>query len=58
MRIKLDENMPGQLTTILRKLGHDAETVIDEGMAGCPDRDIWENAQHERRFFITQDLDF
>ena len=58
MRIKLDENMPSRLTPILRSLSHDADTVIEEGLAGHSDRDIWENAQHEGRFLITQDLDF
>ena len=58
MRIKLDENMPSGLSSILRNLGHDADTVIEEGMAGHSDGDIWDNAQHQGRFLITQDLDF
>jgi predicted nuclease of predicted toxin-antitoxin system len=58
MKIKLDENMPIGLAAILSSLGHDVETVVQEGMAGCPDFKIWEMAQEEGRFLITQDLDF
>jgi predicted nuclease of predicted toxin-antitoxin system len=31
MKIKLDENMPGDLAALLRKAGHDVDTVHDEG---------------------------
>lgn len=58
MRIKLDENLPFTLARHLRSLGHDAETVFDEGLAGRDDGQVWRAAQKERRFFITQDLDF
>jgi predicted nuclease of predicted toxin-antitoxin system len=58
VKIKLDENMPTQLTGVLASLGHDVEKVVQGGMAGCPDRDIWERVQQEGRFLITQGLDF
>ena len=58
MKIKLDENMPGQMVSVLANLGHNVETVIQEGMAGYPDGNIWRRAQQEGRFLITQDLDF
>jgi hypothetical protein len=58
MKIKLDENMPAGLAEILVRLGHDVETVPQEGLAGCSDPDIWSSAQREGRFLITQDLDF
>jgi predicted nuclease of predicted toxin-antitoxin system len=58
MRIKLDENLPQRLAAILAQLGHDTSTAIDEGLTGCTDREIWEAAQQETRFLITQDLDF
>ena len=58
MKIKLDENMPVQLAGILTSLGHDVETVIKEGLAGYSDPAIWDRAQQEGRFLITQDLDF
>ncbi|MBI1814088.1 MAG: DUF5615 family PIN-like protein [Deltaproteobacteria bacterium] len=58
MRIKLDENMPVALVKRLVALGHDVDSVPDEGLASRPDSDIWAAAQRTRRFLITQDLDF
>lgn len=58
MRIKLDENLPLQLGTVLKELGHEVSTVRDEGLTGHADKEIWQAAQKESRFLITQDLDF
>ncbi len=58
MKIKIDENLPASLVPILFKLGHDAETVPQEGMAGKPDDQIWKEVKKAGRFLITQDLDF
>ena len=58
MRIKLDENLPGDLVTALRSLGHDVESVVTEGLAGHPDPDVWKAAQSEDRILITQDIRF
>jgi predicted nuclease of predicted toxin-antitoxin system len=58
MRIKLDENMPVSLAYLLSDLGHDVHTTPDEGLTGRSDDVIWAASQEERRFLITQDLDF
>lgn len=58
MKIKLDENLPTALAERLRGLGHDVETVHEEAMDGERDERIWNSAQSEERFLITQDLDF
>jgi hypothetical protein len=58
MRIKLDENLPQQIADSLKSLGHDVHTAQDEGISGCVDSVIWQAAQDEERFLITQDLDF
>lgn len=58
MKIKLDENLPAQLADNLRALGHDVQTVPEEGLAGHLDADVWSAAQNEQRFLLTQDLDF
>jgi Domain of unknown function (DUF5615) len=58
MKIKLDENLPLRLATLLNDLGHDVRTFHDELLIGHPDKDIWKAAQRESRFLITQDLDF
>jgi predicted nuclease of predicted toxin-antitoxin system len=58
VKIKLDENMPVSLVAALRRLGHDIHTVRVEQLTGQRDDRIWEAAQREERFLITQDLDF
>ena len=58
MKIKLDENLPVRLARTLEKLGHDTDTIPEEGLTGRSDLHIWEAAQEAERFLITQDLDF
>ena len=58
MKIKLDENIPGGLSGVLQALGHDCDSVVDEGLAGYSDLPVWQAAQQAERFFVTQDLDF
>ena len=58
MKIKLDENLPVSLSRVLQNLAHDVDTVAQEHLSGRSDRDIWQAAQREQRFLITQDLDF
>lgn len=58
MNIKLDENLPLRLAHLLTAFGHNIHTVHEERLAGHADREIWEAAQKESRFMITQDLDF
>lgn len=58
MRVKIDENLPASLAAALRALGHDADTVMEEGLSGSSDPEVWAAAQAESRLLITQDLDF
>lgn len=58
MKIKLDENLPARLVSILQRQGHDVDTAPDEHLSGRPDADIWQAVTAEGRFLITQDLDF
>ncbi len=58
MRIKLDENLPAGLSQELSRLGHDVHTSPGEGLTGRSDDAVWSAAQQERRFFLTQDMDF
>ena len=58
MKIKLDENLPASLVGILVALGHETDTVEDEGVNGRSDEVVWDRAQRDGRFLITQDLDF
>ena len=56
--MKLDENLPASLASLLEALGHDVHTTEGEGLAGKSDDEIWKTAQNESRFLLTQDLDF
>jgi len=58
MKIKLDENLPRALALRLAAIGHDVHTVTEEGIAGEGDLVVWEAAQREERFLITQDMHF
>ena len=58
MKAKLDENLPLQIASGLRMLGHDVHTMQEERLSGCADSDLWRAAQREGRLLITQDLDF
>jgi predicted nuclease of predicted toxin-antitoxin system len=58
MRFTIVENLPQSLAEVLTSLGHAADTVPQEGLAGRADPEVWAAAQESGRFFITQDLDF
>jgi predicted nuclease of predicted toxin-antitoxin system len=58
MKIKLDENLPVSLATILSGLRHDVHTIAEENLSRGSDREIWAAAQRDAPVLITQDLDF
>jgi predicted nuclease of predicted toxin-antitoxin system len=58
MKIKLDENLPARLADILNRLGHNTDTIPNEGYASSDDNQVWKLAQQTQRFLIAQDLDF
>ncbi len=58
MRVKLDENLPVQLKHLFIASGHDAATVLDEGIGGATDSAVVSACLAEERVLFTQDLDF
>ena len=58
MRVKLDENLPIQLKHLFTESGHDAVTVLEEGMGGATDSDVASVCLAEKRILVTQDMDF
>lgn len=58
MQIKIDEDLPRQVVALLRERGHQADSVVDQSMAGWNDADLWRNIQVERRFLVTADKGF
>jgi len=55
MRFKLDENLPAELASDLATAGHEAETVVTEGLTGSADSDLLEVVRREGRISLTLD---
>lgn len=58
MKLKLDENVHGDVGETLRTQGHDVLTVHDQDLAGHPDTDVAAAVKDEGRCLVTFDLDF
>lgn len=58
MRFKLDENLPRELARLFVEAGHDAVTVLEQGMVGASDPHIASVCRSEGRALVTLDLDF
>ncbi len=58
MKFKIDENLPVELAHLLIAAGHDASTVITQGLQGSDDPTIASVCTHELRVLVTLDLDF
>ncbi len=58
LRFKLDENLPRRVPPALRALGHDVETAVSEGLAGCEDPNLLAACGAEDRILVPLDLDF
>ena len=56
--VKVDEDLPVEVADILRRAGHDAQTVTQEGLTGTPDEKLWKVVQQERRCLFTADKGF
>jgi predicted nuclease of predicted toxin-antitoxin system len=55
VKFKRDENLPVELVTDLRGLGHDVDTVIDEGLGGAVDPAAVNAAFAAERILFTLD---
>lgn len=55
MRIKLDENLPVERAVDLRAMGHDTDTVADEGLCGAPDPTVVDASSAANRVLFTLD---
>jgi predicted nuclease of predicted toxin-antitoxin system len=58
MLFKIDENLHPDAAAAFRSRGHDARTVRDQGMRGCPDSGLASACRAEGRGIVTLDLDF
>ncbi|HEV8325527.1 MAG TPA: DUF5615 family PIN-like protein [Myxococcota bacterium] len=58
MRFNVDENLPVEVQAVLVDAGHDAVTVLDQGLGGRVDAAVAEVCRAEDRALITLDTDF
>jgi predicted nuclease of predicted toxin-antitoxin system len=58
MEFKVDESLPVEAADLLRHVGYDAITVLEERLGGASDPDIGSVCQDEERVLITLDTDF
>lgn len=58
MRCKLDENLPSDAADLLSEAGHDAISVLAQGLGGDRDTVIAAACAAENRILITADTDF
>jgi predicted nuclease of predicted toxin-antitoxin system len=58
MKFKIDENLPIEVAELFSQAGHDAATVVNQSLGGCPDSDIAAVCQREQRALVTIDIDF
>jgi predicted nuclease of predicted toxin-antitoxin system len=58
LRFKVDENLPVEAATLLRDAGHEATTVLEEGLGAAPDPGLYARCVAEERVLVTLDLDF
>jgi predicted nuclease of predicted toxin-antitoxin system len=55
VKLKLNENIARRVAQALERRGHQADTVIEEGLAGAADEQVLRAAQAEERLLVTLD---
>ena len=55
---KIDENLPVETASLLKRYGHEAQTVNEERLAGGRDERLSEICRREKRVLMSLDLDF
>jgi predicted nuclease of predicted toxin-antitoxin system len=58
VRFKLDENLSRRAADLIRGAGHDAVTVVSQGLRGAADETLFEVCTAESRALVTLDRDF
>jgi predicted nuclease of predicted toxin-antitoxin system len=58
LKLKIDENLPSECAVLLSNAGFEADTVVDERLAGADDSVIANRCRADDRVLVTQDLDF
>lgn len=58
MRIKIDEDLPKAVVELVREVFPDTASVLEQGISGTLDPELWQITQEESRFLITGDKGF
>ena len=58
MRFLIDNQLPSALANRLRERGHNAEHVLDVGLAQGKDTPVWSFAQQHGAVLMSKDEDF
>lgn len=58
LRLKLDENLPGEAATLALARGQDVSTVQQQQLGGASDARLLTICSQERRVLVSLDLDF
>jgi predicted nuclease of predicted toxin-antitoxin system len=58
VRVKVDEDLPKAAVQMLRHHGHEASSVVEQGMGGAKDHSLWQVVHAEDRFLVTADKGF
>ena len=58
LRLKLDENLPGEAFSVAQARGQDVATVQQQQLGGASDARLLTICQQEQRILVSLDLDF
>jgi predicted nuclease of predicted toxin-antitoxin system len=58
VRFLVDTQLPGALARWLRERGHQAEHVLEVGLAQSKDTQVWRYAQEHSSVIVSKDEDF
>ena len=58
LKVMVDEDLPRQAVRLLQEHGYDAKSVVEKGMGGWKDPQLWIAIQKEERYLVTADKGF
>lgn len=58
LKVTVDEDLPRQAVQLLRDHGYDAASVVEQGMGGWKDAQLWIAVQRDERYLVTADKGF
>jgi predicted nuclease of predicted toxin-antitoxin system len=58
VRFLVDDQLPPALARLLAESGHQAEHLVDVGLKGAADREVWRYAAMAGAVIVTKDEDF